>query len=136
MPRLAQQGQAQEPPTCTTLLSLCMPVFLSRADVRISNLRRGTQVALVHLLGSLMLRVGRRQPALLRHISKPQLQQPLWCELSLSLLLGQPRPDTVVPKWLTDSSVHSRESQEDYNCLPCPFLPPAASALGECLSSV
>lgn len=41
-----QQSQAQEPVPCATLFLLPIPVFPSRDDVRISNLRSKAQVAL------------------------------------------------------------------------------------------
>lgn len=70
--------------------------FLSRGDVRISNLRRG---ALAHLRGGLMP----RQQSWPRCISKPRAWAAL-PELPPSPLGGRLWPDTAVPEEPTDSS--------------------------------
>lgn len=119
--------------------ALAVRAFLPSADVRISSLRRGAQVALTHPPGGLTHRAGRRQPAQLGHVPKPRLQLPR-CELSLSPRLGQPQPDTVVPPQLADSSACSGESQGIVAARPIllplqPPLPPESASQAVRMSS-
>lgn len=62
-PQCGQQHHAQGPAALATLLSPPMPVSLSKDDVRMNNLRRGAQRALVPPSRQLALRAGCRRLA-------------------------------------------------------------------------